>query len=88
MNKLIINSMGKKDIFTNKIKKALEKVRPSLQADGGDVEFVSWDKKTGIVRVRLAGMCASCPMAQITLKQGIEAEVKKEVPEVKEVVSV
>ncbi|MCK4554828.1 NifU family protein [Candidatus Parcubacteria bacterium] len=72
----------------DKIKKALEKVRPALQADGGDVEFVSWDKKTGIVKVRMAGMCVGCPMAEITLKQGIEVEVKKEVAEVKEVVAV
>ena len=71
-----------------KIKKALDKVRPMLQQDGGDVEFVEWDKKTKIVKVRLAGMCVGCPMAAITLKQGIEEEVKKAVPEVKEVVSV
>jgi len=72
----------------DKVKKAIEKVRPVLQADGGDVEFVNWDKKTGVVEVRLKGMCVGCPMAQMTLKQGIEAEVKKAVPEVKEVVSV
>ncbi len=71
-----------------KIKKALDKIRPSLQADGGDVEFVGWDEKTGIVKVRLAGMCVGCPMAQITLKQGVEVEIKKEVPDVKEVVAV
>ena len=71
-----------------KIKKALNKVRPSMQADGGDVEFVKWDEKNGQVQVRLAGMCVGCPMAQITLKQGIEAEIKKAVPEVKEVVAV
>lgn len=68
-----------------KIKKALEKVRPSLQADGGDVEFVSFDEKTGLVAVQLQGMCVGCPMAQVTLKQGIEETLKKEVPEVKEV---
>ncbi len=72
----------------NKIKKALDKIRPVMQADGGDVEFVAWDKSKGVVKVKLIGMCAGCPMAQITLKQGIEAEVKKEVPEVKEVVAV
>ena len=71
-----------------KIKKALDKVRPGMQADGGDVEFVKWDEKTGQVQVRLKGMCVGCPMAQITLKQGIEAEVKKIAPEVKEVVGV
>ncbi len=69
-----------------KIKKALEKIRPALQADGGDVKFVDWNEKTGIVKVRLSGMCAGCPMSQITLKQGIEAEIKKDVPEVKEVI--
>lgn len=72
----------------NKIKKALEEIRPAMQADGGDIEFVNFDKKTGIVQVRMIGMCASCPMAQITLKQGIEVEIKKAVPEIKEVVSV
>ncbi|MCK5212260.1 NifU family protein [Candidatus Parcubacteria bacterium] len=71
-----------------KIKKALEKVRPMLQADGGDVKFIEWDDKTGTVKVRLAGMCVGCPMAGITLKQGIEEDIKKAVPEVKEVVSV
>lgn len=72
----------------NKIKKVLEKIRPSLQADGGDVEFVSFDEKSGVVSVRLIGMCACCPMSQITLKQGIETEIKKEVAEVKEVKAV
>ena len=71
-----------------KIKKALDKVRPGMQADGGDVEFVKWNEKNGQVQVRLMGMCVGCPMAQITLKQGIEAEIKKAVPEVKEVVAV
>jgi len=69
----------------NKIKKILEKIRPSLQADGGDVELVDFNEKTGIASVKLVGMCAHCPMSQITLKQGIEAEVKKEAPEVREV---
>ena len=72
----------------DKIKKALDKVRPSLQADGGDVKFISWNEKTGIVEVALLGMCSHCPMGQITLKQGIEVEVKEVVPEVKEVVAV
>ena len=68
-----------------KIKKAIEKIRPMLQSDGGDVQFVNWDEKTGVVDVTLVGMCAHCQMAHITLKQGIEAEIKQEVPEVKEV---
>ncbi|MCK5415974.1 NifU family protein [Candidatus Parcubacteria bacterium] len=72
----------------NKIKEALEKIRPMLQADGGDVQFVSFNENTGIVEVKMQGMCSHCPMAQITLKQGIEVEIKKEVPEIKEVIAV
>jgi Fe-S cluster biogenesis protein NfuA len=70
-----------------KIKKALEKVRPSLQADGGDIKFIGWYPETGIVQVQLVGHCAHCHMSQITLKQGVEAEIKKVVPEVKEVIN-
>lgn len=66
-----------------KILEALNKIRPSLQADGGDVELVSVDEKSGIVQVRLTGHCVHCPMAQKTLKQGIEVYLKKEVPGVK-----
>lgn len=77
-----------KSQIIDSIKKVLEKIRPSLQADGGDLEFVDFNEKTGVVSVRLIGMCAHCPMSQITLKQGIEAEVKKAVSEVKEVVAV
>ena len=69
-----------------KIEKALEKIRPMLQQDGGDVELVEVMDK-GIVKVRLTGHCQGCPMAQITLKQGIEQALKKEVPEIKEVIA-
>lgn len=65
-----------------KIKELLEQVRPTLQADGGDVEFVDFDEKTGIVTVRLQGACGSCPMATITLKNGIERYIKAQLPEV------
>ena len=64
----------------DKIKKALADIRPSLQADGGDVELV--DVENGIVKVRLTGACGGCPMSQMTLKQGIETYIKKEVPEI------
>jgi Fe-S cluster biogenesis protein NfuA len=77
-----------KKSLEEKIIKALEKVRPQLQMDGGDVSFVEFDEKTGVVKVRLEGMCSHCPMSQITLKQGIAEEIVKEVPEVKDVVSV
>ena len=71
-----------------KIKKALEKVRPMMKADGGDVKFVEWDEKKGVVKVQLQGMCVGCPMSAITLQEGIGTEIKKDVPEVKEVISV
>ena len=63
-----------------KVEKALKEIRPSLQADGGDVELV--DVENGIVKVRLTGACAGCPMSQMTLKQGIETYIKKEIPEI------
>jgi Fe-S cluster biogenesis protein NfuA len=68
-----------------KVVAALEKIRPALKADGGDVELV--DVKDGVVTVRLTGACAGCPMSIMTLKNGIERIVKEEVPEVKEVVA-
>ena len=69
-----------------KIESALSRIRPALQADGGDVEFV--DVVDGIVKVRLTGACGGCPMSQMTLKMGIERHLKKEVPEVKGVEAV
>lgn len=59
-----------------------------MQADGGDVRFAGFDEKSGVLKVELTGMCAHCPMAQITLKQGIEAALKKEISEIKEVVAI
>ncbi len=69
-----------------KVEAALAKIRPALQADGGDVELVGVED--GVVKVSLRGACAGCPMATMTLKQGIERILKEEVPEVKEVVEV
>jgi Fe-S cluster biogenesis protein NfuA len=70
----------------DEVKKALEKVRPMLQMDGGDVELV--DVKDGIVKVKLKGACHGCPMSQMTLQHGIEMTLKKEVPGVKKVEAV
>ncbi|MCP4106491.1 MAG: NifU family protein [Desulfobacteraceae bacterium] len=64
-----------------KVQEVLNKIRPSLQADGGDVELVDVEEG-GIVKVRLQGACAGCPMSQMTLKNGIEKTLKKEIPEV------
>jgi Fe-S cluster biogenesis protein NfuA len=74
-------------MLEEQVKTALENVRPSLQADGGDVEFVSVSDD-GTVSVKLTGACGGCPMAQMTLKQGIEAYLKQEVPEVSAVVGI
>ena len=68
------------------VEKALNEIRPMLQADGGNVELV--DVENGIVKVRLMGACAGCPMSQMTLKQGIERVLKEKIPEVKGVESV
>ena len=68
------------------IEAALEQIRPNLQADGGDVELV--EVKNGVVKLRLRGACSGCPMATMTLHQGIERLLKERVPGVKEVVSV
>jgi len=66
---------------------ALQRVRPALQADGGDVELVDVDEE-GVVQVRLRGACGACPMSQMTLKMGIERHLREKVPQVKEVVAV
>jgi len=68
------------------VEKALEKIRPALRADGGDVELV--DVVDGIVKVRLTGACGGCPMSQMTLKMGVERVVKQDVPGVKSVETV
>lgn len=70
-----------------RIQAAIEKIRPMLKADGGDVELVGVSDD-GIVQVRLQGACSGCPMSQMTLKNGIERVIKQEVPEVKSVESV
>lgn len=67
-----------------KVQDIINKIKPMLQADGGDVELV--DYVDGIVKVRLKGACAGCPMSQMTLRNGIERVLKKEIPEVKAVV--
>lgn len=70
-----------------KIENVLNRIKPSLQAEGGDVELIEVGEN-GVVKVRLKGACGSCPMSQMTLKMGIERIIKKEVPGVVEVISV
>ena len=69
-----------------KVQEAINKVRPMLQADGGDVELVDVEAN-GVVKVKLTGACAGCPMSQMTLKNGIERILKEQVPEVTSVES-
>ena len=69
-----------------RVKGILEQIRPFLQRDGGDLEYVDFDD--GIVSLRLQGACTSCPSSTMTLKMGIERALKEKVPEVKEVVTV
>ncbi|MFC2149748.1 NifU family protein [Candidatus Auribacterota bacterium] len=71
-----------------KIENALNKIRPMLQADGGNVELVDVDEANGVVKVKLTGACSGCPMAQMTLTQGVEKAIKEEVPEIQKVEAV
>ncbi len=70
-----------------KIILTLERIRPYIQGDGGDIEFVSFDEATGTVTVKLLGACVGCPLVDFTLKGGVEALLMDEIPEVKEVIA-
>ena len=74
------------ETIEKKVQKALDEIRPSLQVDGGDVKLVAVEK--GVVKVRLQGHCVGCPMSALTLKQGVETHLKKQVPEVVKVEAV
>ncbi len=65
------------------VQEVLDRIRPALQADGGDVELV--DVEGGVVKVRLVGACAGCPMSQLTLANGVERVLKEQIPEVERV---
>ena len=69
-----------------KVEAVLNKVRPTLRADGGDIELI--DVKDGVVQVTLTGACSGCPMAGMTLKEGVEKALKAAIPEIKAVVAV
>lgn len=78
---LMVNMMS--ETLETRVKKALDQVRPQLQADGGDLEYVGLDN--GVVKVKLKGACSGCPMSTMTLQWGVENFLKKHVPEVKKV---
>ena len=72
----------------DKVEKSLDRIRPALQNDGGNVELVDVDEAAGVVKVKLVGACGSCPMSQMTLRMGVERVLKEQIPEIKEVVAV
>jgi len=74
------------ETIENRVQKALDELRPNLQADGGDVQFVAVEK--GIVKIKLKGACAGCPMSSTTVQWGIENFLKKKVPEILKVETV
>jgi Fe-S cluster biogenesis protein NfuA len=74
------------ELLKQRVQKALDEIRPQIQADGGDIEFVAIDNQT--LKVRLVGHCAGCPMSAMTLKQGVETHVKRRVPEISKVEAV
>jgi Fe-S cluster biogenesis protein NfuA len=87
---LLQNILSSKEVIMTlreKVESALQKIRPSLQADGGDVQLVDVDND-GLVQVRLTGACHGCPMSQMTLKMGIEKILKQNIPEIKSVESI
>ncbi len=68
-----------------KVREEIDRIRPFIQADGGDISLVKFDEKTGVVEVVLHGACSGCPGAAMTLKSGVERILKEKVPQVKEV---
>lgn len=79
---------AKNDSTQDKVAAVINLLRPLLQNDGGDIELVGFDEKTGVVSVRLQGACRGCPGARATLKMGVERHLKEKVPGVSEVVAV
>jgi len=79
--------MTEEKTLKERVQVALKKIRPALQADGGDVELVDITRD-GIVKVKLTGACYGCPMSQMTMQMGIGRTLKREIPEVKDVIGV
>lgn len=83
-NTVLVDTMG--ETVGDRVKRALEELRPRLQADGGDIELL--EVVDGVVKVRMKGACVGCPMSAMTLKKGVEQHLKSKIPEIIEVVSV
>lgn len=76
-----------KEEITKKVENVISQIRPYLQQDGGDIEFIEYTDEN-VVNVRLLGACGSCPYSTMTLKNGVESAMKKAIPEVKSVEAV
>ena len=74
--------------IAEQIEKSLDQIRPALQRDGGDVEFVNYDENSGILQVRLMGTCRGCPYSQMTLQSGIKRTLQQNFPDLQDVVGV
>jgi Fe-S cluster biogenesis protein NfuA len=77
----------KNDEMLQKVKKIIDQLRPFLQSDGGDIEVIEITNEN-VVKVKLIGACSDCPFSLQTLKAGVEQALRKEIPEIKEVVAV
>jgi len=88
MPKLNIKAKVKENKKLDILNKILDRVRPALERDGGNLELISFDEKKGIVEITFQGACAHCSLADVTLKHLIEAEIRSEMPEIKEVRSI
>lgn len=82
------NAATHADTIEDRILEVLSSIRPAIRADGGDIELVDFDRKTGRVGIRMVGACYACPMSMMTLKAGIEQRLRMIVPEVQTVESV
>lgn len=74
--------------MAERVTDVVDRIRPLIQADGGDIQLIDVNEETGVVSIRFRGACVGCPSAAMTLKMGIERNLKERVPEVKEVVAV
>lgn len=86
--------MKKKNLYKNKLTSSIlnkyinSKIKPYIQLDGGDIEFISYSKSTGQVKVKLLGACVGCPLSSITLKMGVEKQLQSNFPEITEVIMI
>jgi Fe-S cluster biogenesis protein NfuA len=80
--------MQEKGDMRSRVQEALDKVRPALKADGGDARIVACDEKSGIVSIQMLGACKGCPLSQLDFSYAIESLIRRDVPEVREIVAV